>query len=90
MERRALSITEPKLPLIRLGRLAIERLLTDFEDRYAEATGERISSATFYERYRAGALDGPFFMRWATYYETSLRPDPVRIAADTFARLPIS
>jgi hypothetical protein len=62
----------------------VERALRAFEDSWADATGERVSSAEFYDRYRAGLVDSMLAMRWAAYYEAFRRRtrDPV---AETIA-----
>ncbi len=51
----------------------VEELLRSFEDSWAAQMGERITSAEFYDRYRAGAVDSMFAKAWATYYEVFQR-----------------
>lgn len=52
-----------------LGHAELEELLRAFEDAWQERRGERLTSAEFYDRYRAGELDSPLAMAWASYYE---------------------
>jgi hypothetical protein len=53
-----------------LERSDLEDLLSAFEDAWAEQTGERLTTAEFYDRYRRGeAPDTTFSMSWASYYE---------------------
>jgi hypothetical protein len=53
-----------------LDNVAIEEILRTFEDGYAEATGERITSAAFYDRYLKDDVDDvQDAIRWASYYE---------------------
>jgi hypothetical protein len=61
---------------------SLEGILRSFEDAWANRTGERISSAEFYDRYRAGEIDSLLAMNWATYYEIFRRrtDDPVATA----------
>jgi hypothetical protein len=44
-------------------------LLLTFEDSWAEASGERITSTEFYERYKTGEFDSLLAMSWASHYE---------------------
>jgi hypothetical protein len=53
----------------RLGAADVDDLLRGFETMWEETTSERISSADFYERYRAGEIDSVYAVAWATYYE---------------------
>ena len=50
---------------------ALGELLRGFEDDHFDRTGERITSAEFYDRYRADddAFDTFESMQWASYYE---------------------
>jgi hypothetical protein len=52
-----------------LGSSELEELLRAFEDAWQERSGERLSSAAFYDRYRAGRLDSLLALSWASYYE---------------------
>lgn len=68
-------------PVVRreLDRQGLEDLLRTFEDRWAEHTGERLTSADFYDRYLADEVtDSLFTMAWSSYYEIvrRLRSDP--------------
>lgn len=55
----------------------IEEQLREFEQAYEQATGERLTTAAFYDRFCAGEFDTRFGARWATYYEATLsRPLP--------------
>jgi hypothetical protein len=53
----------------RLNPAELEELLRAFEDAWHEKSGERLSSAEFYDRYRAGELDSLLALSWASYYE---------------------
>jgi hypothetical protein len=64
--------------IVRFASDELVRALEVFEASYAEATGEVLASRDFYERYRAGELDSPFAMAWATFFEAATRRDPVR------------
>jgi hypothetical protein len=55
-------------------RTDIQERLREFERAYEEATGERLSTAAFYDRFCAGEFDTRFGARWATYYEATLTP----------------
>jgi len=61
---------------------ALEGILRSFEDVWADRTGERLSSAEFYERYRSGDIDSLLAVTWSTYYEIFRRRtrDPVATA----------
>jgi hypothetical protein len=50
----------------------IQERLREFEHAYEEATGERLSTAAFYDRFCSGEFDTRFGARWATYYEATL------------------
>jgi hypothetical protein len=50
----------------------IEERLREFERAWEQSTGERLSTATFYDRFCAGDFDTRFGSRWATYYEATL------------------
>ena len=76
--------------ILRLDRGDLERVLAEFEDRYEEETGKRLSSAAFYERYCAGEFDGPFGLVWSTYYEAFARPDPVEAISEAVRRAPVA
>ena len=56
-------------PVRRVGRADLEELLRSFEDTWADNVGERLTSAAFYDRYRAGEIDSVFASAWASYYE---------------------
>jgi hypothetical protein len=62
-------------PIVTLEPDAIEEMLRGFEDEYFANTGERITSAEFYDRYKsgetgdAGELESSDAIRWASYYE---------------------
>jgi hypothetical protein len=73
--------------LLRLSRAAaarrtprttdIEERLREFEEAWEKSTGERLSTAAFYDRFCSGEFDTRFGARWATYYEATLaRPAP--------------
>jgi hypothetical protein len=53
-------------------RTDIEERLREFERAYEQATGERLTTAAFYDRFCAGEFDTRFGARWATYYEATL------------------
>lgn len=53
-------------------RADIAERLREFERAYEQATGERLSTAAFYDRFCAGQFDTRFGARWATYYEAML------------------
>jgi hypothetical protein len=62
-----------------LDRQGLEDLLRAFEDSWAEHTGERMTSAAFYDRYVADDIaDSLFTMAWSSYYDIfrRLRSDP--------------
>jgi hypothetical protein len=50
----------------------LEERLREFEHAWEQATGERLSTAAFYDRFCAGEFDTRFGARWATYYEATL------------------
>jgi hypothetical protein len=50
----------------------IEERLREFERAWEQATGERLTTAAFYDRFCAGEFDTRFGSRWATYYEATL------------------
>jgi hypothetical protein len=53
-----------------LDRQGLEDLLRAFEDMWADRTGERLTSAAFYDRYVADdTIDSMFTMAWSSYYE---------------------
>lgn len=55
---------------IKMDRQGLEDLLRSFEDAWADETGERITSAEFYDRYRANdSIDSMLAMAWSSYYE---------------------
>jgi hypothetical protein len=55
----------------------IQERLREFERAWEQSTGERLSTAAFYDRFCAGEFDTRFGARWATYYEATLtRPTP--------------
>jgi hypothetical protein len=54
----------------RLDRHDLEDLLRAFEDAWARETGERVTSAEFYDRYSTDdTIDSMFTMAWSSYYE---------------------
>jgi hypothetical protein len=54
------------------NRTDIEERLREFERAWEQSTGERLSTAAFYDRFCAGEFDTRFGSRWATYYEATL------------------
>lgn len=59
-----------RLPILTLDSVAIEEMLREFEDDHFEATGDRLTSAEFYDRYAGGdEVDSRDVVRWASYYE---------------------
>jgi hypothetical protein len=50
----------------------LEERLREFERTWEQSTGERLSTAAFYDRFCAGDFDTRFGARWATYYEATL------------------
>lgn len=56
-------------PIKRVGRAELEELLRSFEDEWAKNAEARLTSAEFYDLYRAGEVDSLFATAWATYYE---------------------
>jgi hypothetical protein len=52
-----------------MSRDELADLLRSFEDAWAKQHGERVTSAEFYDRYRAGEIDSMFATSWASYYE---------------------
>jgi hypothetical protein len=55
---------------LNLDRHGLEDLLRSFEDTWAADHDERITSAQFYDRYKADAVpDSMFTTAWASYYE---------------------
>jgi hypothetical protein len=56
----------------------LEERLREFERAWEHATGERLSTAAFYDRFCAGEFDTRFGARWATYYEATLARAPAR------------
>jgi hypothetical protein len=74
-------------PVRRVRRADLEELLRSFEDTWADSAGERITSAAFYDLYRAGKIDSVFATAWASYYE-HWRAIGRREAGDTISDLP--
>ena len=76
------ALTDVLLRLLKVSRRAatfrtargtdIQERLHEFERAYEESTGERLSTAAFYDRFCAGEFDTRFGARWATYYEATL------------------
>ena len=58
-----MSATDVKIT--RLSKADIERRLREFERTHKIATGEELSSAEFFERFKQGEFDSLFGMRWA-------------------------
>jgi hypothetical protein len=53
-----------------LDRHDLEDLLRAFEDAWARETGERVTSAEFYDRYSVDdTIDSMLTMAWSSYYE---------------------
>lgn len=50
----------------------IQERLREFERAWEQSTGERLTTAAFYDRFCAGEFDTRFGSRWATYYEATL------------------
>jgi hypothetical protein len=50
----------------------IEQRLLECERAWEQETGERLSTAAFYDRFCAGDFDTVFGARWARYYEATL------------------
>lgn len=61
--------TQPK----RISRREIEQRLREFERTHRLATGEALSSAEFFERYKQGEFDSLFGMEWAAYWRALSR-----------------
>jgi hypothetical protein len=74
-------------PVACLGRTELEELLRSFEDAWATSSGERLTSAAFYDSYRAGEIDSLFATSWASYYE-HWRALGRRDAGETVSGLP--
>jgi len=70
---------EDPIMIRQLDKDGLEGLLREFEDTWAEKTGDRLTSPHFYDVYRRGDVDSMFAMAWATYYEEFRRMerDPV-------------
>jgi len=76
------ALTDILLRLLKRSRVAatgkatrttdIEERLREFERAWEQSTGERLSTAAFYDRFCAGNFDTRFGARWATYYEATL------------------
>ena len=76
------ALTDILLRLLDMSRVAaigkatrttdIEERLREFERAWEQSTGERLSTAAFYDRFCAGEFDTRFGARWATYYEATL------------------
>lgn len=60
----------------------LQETLRSFEDRWAEDSGERLTSAIFFDRYRCGEFDSMLGMAWATYYEAFRRMSRADVDAD--------
>jgi hypothetical protein len=58
--------------IVCLDRIQLNAVLLRFEDDYYAASGHRLSSPEFYERYKAGEIDEIWAMAWSTYYERYL------------------
>jgi hypothetical protein len=71
----------------KLSSYDVEELLRRFEDAWAEQHGERVTSATFYERHCAGEADSMLGMAWASYYEAYRRMGTDRTNAELIDRL---
>jgi hypothetical protein len=53
-------------------RSCVDEQLREFERAWEKATGERLTTAAFYDRFRSGHFDTRFGARWATCYEATL------------------
>lgn len=55
----------------------IEKRLREFERAWERETGERLTTAAFYDRFCAGEIRTRSAASWAKYYEATLaRPSP--------------
>jgi hypothetical protein len=76
------ALTDILLRLLERSRIAvigkahritnIEERLREFERAWEQSTGERLSTAAFYDRFCSGDFDTRFGARWATCYEATL------------------
>lgn len=69
-------MTRTAVEIKRLSREDIEQRLREYERTHALGTGESITSAEFYDRFRQGELDSLFGMRWAGYVRALERAKP--------------
>jgi hypothetical protein len=53
----------------KVDRDSLASMLLTFEDAWAQATGNRITSTEFYERYASGEFDSTLAMAWASHVE---------------------
>lgn len=60
-----MSVAEVKIK--KVTRADLEQRLQECELAHAEATGEVLSSAAFFERFSKGEFDTMLGMRWAGY-----------------------
>jgi hypothetical protein len=61
---------------VRITRSEIAARLREFERIWAKSSGEKLTSAAFYERFCAGDFDTRFGAKWATYYEAAQAGNP--------------
>lgn len=67
------KLSRTEIDIKRLNRTDIERRLREFERTHARATGEQLSSAAFFERFKTGEFDSLFGMEWAAYWRALAR-----------------
>jgi hypothetical protein len=68
-----LKVTSLSTQHKRITRMEIEQRLHEFERTHCLATGEVLSSAEFFERYKHGEFDSLFGMEWAAYWRAFSR-----------------
>jgi len=69
-------VSHTEVTITRLSRADLEQRLREFERSYTVTTGEQLSSADFFERFRAGEFDSLFGMRWAGHWRAYTRVRP--------------
>lgn len=62
-----------EVAITRLSRTDIEQRLREFERVHSHTSGQQLSSAAFFERFKAGEFDSLFGMEWAAYWRAYTR-----------------
>jgi hypothetical protein len=75
---RLLNVSRTAVTERTVGTGDIEERLRKFERAWERETGERLTTATFYDRFCAGEFDTKLGESWAECYETALGQSATR------------